>query len=450
MTTGIATAPMQAVSTPFGPPAYFDERIETISREDLEAQQESLLLRMLDQACAKVPLVRETWRQAGISPADIRSLADFREKAPFTSKDAVRAFRDAHADPFGGLNGVDPFDLRGVTFTSGTTGDPTPVLRGSRSMTELCTVRDTWMIGARPGDYVTVIRPTFRVGHIGSFFQEAGFIPILFKHHPDILDDLVRAVDRYQPACHLFLSNPLLIALEEYFERTGKDPVAVFRHCRGATVGGEPLSPRLQTLVNGWGLELFDVGGLGESVTMVSCRAHDGMHAWEDQVMIECLDTRDDIPVADGAVGELVVTVLDDPFLPLVRYRTDDLVTVKRDRCSCGRTHARINIVGRKSDRILVSGVPILPRDLQLVIEAERATRAGLYQIIRYDEEMDRLRVRIGYDPAAVEGPTERLAWRLRDALTAAIGVTAEVEMTPNAELLKLGPPHKIPRVTKA
>jgi phenylacetate-CoA ligase len=433
-----------------GFPRFFDERAETLSRVDIQSLQESRLERMLSWALANVPLIQRTWQRAGVEAKDIRSLQDFVEKAPFTSKDVVRQFRDANSDPFGGLNGVHAQDLKGVTFTSGTTGDPTPILRGGLPISELCTVRDAWMIGARPGDYVTLIRPTFRIGHPSSAYAEAGIIPILFKHHPSIMADLVAAVKLYQPACHLFLSNPLLIALEEYFERTHVDPVEVFRQCQGATVGGEPLSPRLQRLVQGWGLELFEVGGLGDSVTMVDCRAHDGMHAWEDHVMVECLAPQDDAPVSEGAVGELVVTVLTDFFLPLIRYRTDDLVTIKRDRCVCGRTHARIRIVGRRSDQVIVSGKVILPRDLQLVIEADRPTRAGLYQIIYSAPHMDVLRVRIGYEPEAHQGPLETLSERLRHALEEALGLAVEVELTLNAELLKLGPPHKIPRVARS
>jgi phenylacetate-CoA ligase len=183
---------------------------------------------------------------------------------------------------------------------------------------------------------------------------------------------------------------------------------------------------------------------------MVDCRAHDGMHAWEDHVLVECLDTRDDSPVADGDVGELVVTVLTEPFQPMIRYRTDDLVTLNRTRCLCGRTHARVKIVGRRSDQILVAGKAILPRDLQGAIENERATRAGLYQIIRSAPEMDRLRVRVGYDEAAHRDAPEALVERLTEAVANATGVPVDIELTPNADLLKLGPPHKIPRVAKA
>lgn len=431
-------------------PAYFDERVETMPRADIAALQEARLRLLLRHAYEHAPLIRQVWQAAGVSPSDIRSLDDFAAKAPFTSKDHVRAFRDQGGDPFGGMNSADPHYLKGVTFTSGTTGDPTPVLRGGRSISEICTMRDSWMLGARPGDYVTVVRPTFRVGHVNRHYQEAGLIPILFKHAPAILPDFFRAARLYRPSLHYFLSTPLLIAMEEYFEKTGTDPRAIFEGCHGATVGGEPLSPRRLEVVRSWGLDLFEVSGLGESLTLVECPAHDGMHAWEDQALIECLDVRDDSPVADGEVGELVVTVLNDPFQPMVRYRTDDLVTVARGPCACGRTHARIRIVGRKSDQTFVAGKPVMPRDLQLAIEGQRASRAGLFQIIRFADEMDTLRIRIGYDPAALAGTIEAHGEALRDALETAVGVPVEVLLTPDAELLKLGPPHKIPRVAKA
>ena len=64
---------------------------------------------------------------ARITPADVRTLDDFREKVPFISKDAVRDFRDRRADPYGGLLCLPPAELTAIMSTSGTTGDPTLV-----------------------------------------------------------------------------------------------------------------------------------------------------------------------------------------------------------------------------------------------------------------------------------------------------------------------------------
>jgi phenylacetate-CoA ligase len=73
-----------------------------------------------------------------------------------------------------------------------------------------------------------------------------------------------------------------------------------------------------------------------------------------------------------------------------------------------------------------------------------------LFQIIRTDREMDALRLRIGFDAARLVDSLEALQQRLHNVIAEAIGVPLQVELIDEQELLKLGPPHKIPRVTKA
>jgi phenylacetate-CoA ligase len=429
---------------------YFEPHIETMSRERLQVLQEQRLYQMLRFAYQKAPLIRMTWDAAGLTPSAIKSLADFREKAPLISKDMVRAYRDTYQDPFGGLHGTSAQDLRGLTFTSGTTGDPTPVPRGDRSTIEWSMIRDIWMMGARPGDFIATVRPTFRIGHIGPYHQDVGFKPVLFSHTPRELPRFVEAAKRYGPTSVYFLSNPLLTAFEDMFERTGIDPREVFASFKGVCFGGEPLSDRRRAMVQSWGVVLHELTGLGESVSALQCSAQQGMHAWEDHVIVECLHPITNEPVEDGQLGELVVTVLTDPFSPTIRYRTDDMVTLDRSPCACGRTHVRLRIMGRRSDQTIVSDRLVMPRELLSIIEGERATRAGLYQIIRYAAKMEVLRVRVGHDPSVCVEGTATLAARLGEQLSAALEVRVAVEIVADAELLKLGPPHKIPRVTKS
>jgi phenylacetate-CoA ligase len=116
--------------------------------------------------------------------------------------------------------------------------------------------------------------------------------------------------------------------------------------------------------------------------------------------------------------------------------------------CACGRTHVRFKVLGRASDQILVDGRSILPREIMGLVELHHETRAGLFQIIRTDRQMNALRLRVGYDPSRLVGSDAQLAGRLRDDLAARIEVSIEIELVMEQELLKLGPPHKIPRVT--
>ena len=115
---------------------YFDPQIETLPRAELERLQELRLLALLPLVYERSGLIRQAWDAAGVTPVDIRSLADFRARAPFIDKDMIRAFRDANDDPCGGLRIADYTDVPHVGFTSGTTGDPTPVPNGKGSAIE--------------------------------------------------------------------------------------------------------------------------------------------------------------------------------------------------------------------------------------------------------------------------------------------------------------------------
>lgn len=427
--------------------AYFDPQIETLARGELEKLQEFRLLALIPYVYERSGLIRQTWEAAGVSPADIRTLADYKAKAPFIDKDAIRAFRDANDDPCGGLRIAPYTDVPHVGFTSGTTGDPTPVPNGKGSAIEAEILREFWQIGGRGGDYVTYMMFTFRGGiSRTTFLQDAGFTPILAPHDPAALPQMIEAIETYRPTVLYMLSTPMMIGLEKFFETTGKDPRAVFTSVKGAVFGGEPMSPRFQALARSWGLEIFDYTTFGDVTGAMECREHNGFHGWEDLAIAECLDAEGN-EVPDGELGELVVTALADPWAPLIRFRTGDLVRFDRSPCGCGRTHLRFWTLGRLGDQTIVQGKAILPRDIQAIVEQQPETKASLFQIIRPQAEMPVLRLRVGFD--GLSGPIDELAGRIAASVTTALGVPCEAEMVPAEELLKLGPPQKIPRVTK-
>jgi phenylacetate-CoA ligase len=428
---------------------YLNEHIETMPRDQLLQLQENRLMDVLAYGYSRSPLIQQLWNSAGVSPADIGSLADFYEKAPFFDKDSIRLFRDAHNDPTGGLARMSDLDINKVVSTSGTTGDPTPVPIRMRGSSQEGYARDYWEIGVRPGDYGITSSFTFRIGIGDSPVTELGMIPIPFAHDPRQIPRMASAIEEFRPSVFSLMSTPMLLGFEQWFRQSGKDPVELFASVRGAFAGGEAMSPRLRALADSWDLELFETTSLGDVMSGTECRAHAGFHAYEDMVIAECLDPDGDAPVAEGELGELVVTTLRNPELPFIRFRTDDLVVMDSSVCACGRTHARYHVRGRKGDKILVQGKPILPLDIRFIVEGEAETSGGLFQIIKTAPEMERLRLRVGYDPDALAGPESELVARLQDLVGAAIEVPVQVELTPNAELLKLGPPHKIPRVSK-
>jgi len=229
----------------------------------------------------------------------------------------------------------------------------------------------------------------------------------------------------------------------------GIDPRQLFEPYRGAVYGGEPLGPRARQLVDEWGIELFLHTAVGDAGAATECRMHDGYHWWEDNVLVEHLSPDGASAVAGEARGEMVVTSLSDRVAPLVRFRTDDLVHVDRGTCGCGRTHGRIWPLARKGDEVVVGGRSVIPTDVWAAVESVPATSSGFFQVIRPARELDRLRLRVGYREP-LTSPIEAVRDAVADAVEAAVALRPEIDLVPEAELLRLGPPQKIPRVAKA
>ncbi|MET0377367.1 MAG: hypothetical protein ABW049_00140, partial [Spongiibacteraceae bacterium] len=238
----------------------FYSAAETLPRPQLKKLQEKRLLATLERTFAHSPIMRHAWGEAGVHPKDIRSVEDFQERSPFISQDLIRRFRDEFNDPCGGLAELSDYHMTTMTTTSGTTGDPSPMPQRIRVSSHENYMRDMWHIGMRPGDYMISPLFTFRGGPANGLTanREAGFTPIYFNHTPEEIPRMIAAQKKFQPTAWQLMSSPLLIGLEKYFEETGEDGLAVFSSLKGTIFGGEALSPRLQKLVESWGIHFLE------------------------------------------------------------------------------------------------------------------------------------------------------------------------------------------------
>ncbi len=442
MTVDLKTKSRDAV----GERVYFDP-VETAPREELRRIQTERLLEQLAFVCERSPLIRKTWADAGVSLADIGSIEDFLAKAPFIDKDSLRAWRDTHHDAFGGVLCVDPTEVDLMGTSSGTTGDPTFF---GESWTHpgdwVWTPREMWGLGLRPGDYIAEFNHVLRsVGRL--YFHDTGAIPIMINHDAGDLNRFVETTRKYRPTWLFHLSSPLIYGLARLEAETGVDLKEVFSSFTACIYGGEPMGKQARELVERWQVPVYEFSSLGDSGTIWECRAKDGLHAWEDLVLLEVIDPITGEAVPSGGRGEMVITNLVDRMDPLIRFRSGDLVQWTDEVCQCGRTHARVWPIGRTGDEILVAGQSVLPRDVWSAIEEVPETASGLFQIIRPTREVPILKLRVGYEGSPDLG---KVTEAVKDSVEAAIGLRPEVELTPNAEIVKLGPPHKIPRVAKS
>lgn len=455
------SSPRPATGTPDEP--VFLDAVETLPRDQLAQLQERRLLKMLAYAYERSALVRHNWDAAGVEPADVRSLADFKRLAPFMDKDQVRAWRDQHDDPFGGLLCIPQSEVSFIASSSGTTGDPTlftwrwgssngldphcPGIGGEDSNFWPNTPRDLWQMGVRPGDYVVMLANRIR-GPVFRVLERIGAIPILLSYHPDDTLAFVEMSRRYRPTVLFTASNPFIFQLELLEKDTGVDMREVLASYKAVMFAGEPMGPRNRRLLEGWGLagRIYNQTAFGDVAVAHECREHDGVHAHEDFALVELVDPQTGALIEGDGVGELCVTSLINDVDPLIRYRSGDMVRLTTEPCRCGRSGARFWTVGRSGDEVVVDGRTVLPMDVWGAVEDVEETSAGLFQVIRSGRHMERLRLRVGHgDVADLEDVRRRVA----ASVQAAVGLLPEIELVPYAELLKIGPRNKIPRTAK-
>ncbi|MGW3966976.1 phenylacetate--CoA ligase family protein [Amycolatopsis sp. NPDC005003] len=428
---------------------YLEPELETASRAELEEFQQRRVLELVPEAYAQSAFYRELWSAAGVDPERIRSLADFRRLVPTFTKKDVQDYRERTGDPFGGMLFGPPSGLSSIMSTSGTTADPEliPEIWDAYPPLQLCSARDLWEIGLRPGDKVLVSAGSFR-GFYDTFYHGMGLVPIFVDTWIGKGEEIVQALLRFRPA-YLQLMMPTVLELER-LEHT-YDIRDALSSLKGASFAGQPLGRALAEKVrDDWGVEMFTYSSAGDTGTCWECREHDGYHLWEDLVLAESLDPASGEATGEGAVGELVATDLDNRAAPLIRYRSGDLVRIDRRPCGCGRTHARQWVVGRCGEETTVAGVPVVLGEVWAAVESLPETKDGMFQIIRESPIVDRLRLRVGYEPARTADVTELRA-RLRHAVLERVGVEPDLDLVTVDDLLaRSSSVAKFPRVVKA
>ncbi|MER6957224.1 phenylacetate--CoA ligase family protein [Streptomyces sp. NPDC000618] len=432
---------------------YFEPQVETMPREELRARQQERVLELVGYAYANSAFYRELWDAHGVHPRDVRSLADFRARIPFVTKDMIRAHRARTGDPFGGLLCVPVDELTSVSSSSGTTGDPEFFAEIWEDAPPLvaASVRDLWELGLRPGDRVLSAAGNFR-NLMDPGYQALGAVVIEVDIWLGRMPEIVDAIREYRPV-YLQMMYPHMVELEHLADKV--DLKEAFSSLKGASCAGQPLSRKMRDRIrNDWGIDVYEYTSAADTGTAWECREHDGFHLWEDTVFAECVELDDsaepgwrDVP--DGDLGELVATDLDNRAAPLIRYRSEDLVRMSRDRCGCGRTHARMWVGGRRGDETLVQGRSVVLADIWQAVEDQPETVAGVFQIVRDRREVEELRLRVGYDPG-VTGDVDALAGRLGRAVRERTGVQPVLDLRTEDELLQtMTSVAKFPRVVK-
>lgn len=410
---------------------YWDEELETMPREKLKELQLKLLQETVAFAYARAPYYRRTWDEHGVSPADIRSLEDLK-RFPFIDKKVLRD-RQVAVPPLGDLVPVPEEDIVFISASSGSTGVPTASPFTAQDFDEFqdCEARLFWSSGMRPTDrYCHALNFTLFVGgpdvigaqRVGALCIWAGAIPS---------ERLLAIFQQWQPTI-TWTTPSYAWFLGETARAQGIDPRRDLS-IRKIIVAGEPggsIPETREKIEELWGADLYDYYGLSDIFGACAgmCVEKEGLHWAEDHILVEVLDENgNDVP--EGGRGELVLTSLKKRARPLIRFRTNDIVSYTTERCRCGRTHLRLHgIHGRLDDMLIIKGVNVFPSDIEAVVRNIKDLSGEYRLVVTEEQHMTTLTVEVENAPEFT-GNVEGLAERVRTDCFKILGIRPRVRV---------------------
>ena len=342
---------------------FWNEEIETMSRQDLEELQLKKLQATVKRAFEKIPYYNKRYSEVEVYPEDIETLKDI-EKLPFITKDDLR-----ESYPFG-LFAVDIKDIKELHSSSGTTGKPVVSGYTEKDL-------DTWaetiarglkMMGLGEND---IIQNTHGYGmftggfgvHYGSHKIGLTIIPISTgqtRRQIEIMKDFGTTGLIFTPSYGIHIGE---VALDD-----GIDPkeLGIKAIGFGAEMWTEEIRQRVEELFDAKAYNIYGLTELMGPGVGIECSAQQGLHIPEDIYYPEIIDPNTGKVIGAEKSGELVLTNLEREGMPIIRFRTKDLTTLTYEKCECGRTHARMSrITGRSDDMIKVKGVAIFPSQIE-------------------------------------------------------------------------------------
>jgi phenylacetate-CoA ligase len=367
---------------------FYDHQLETLDRNDLRRLQNERL-RCLINELAENEFYRAKALRAGVRLEEIQSVDDLLA-LPFTTKAELVEDQQSHP-PFGRLLTYPLSAYRYFHQTSGTTGRPLKCLDTAQTWDwwTRCwgyvyrgagvTADDIVFCAFSFGPYLSHWAAISGAWHIGAMCISGGG-----------MNSAQRLQAMLDNRCTVLVCTPTYaLHLAEVAREQGIDLRA--SSVRRSIHAGEPgasLPNVKRAIEEAWGATCFDHAGATEAGAWAfDCEAQTGaIHLNESEFIFEVIDPSNGQSVAGGNRGELVITNLGRGCMPVLRYRTGDLVEVTDERCACGRGFARIKggVLGRADDMIIVRGVNIYPSAIDDLIRS-------LPDIIEY--QVDILRV---------------------------------------------------------
>ncbi len=408
--------------------------IEKATSEEIKAFQEGKLIEFVNYVYENSPYYRRVFRNYKISASDISSLQDL-AKLPVTTKEDLQQYND---DFFC----VPKSKVIDFVTTSGTLGEPVTVGLTDKDLDRLAynEAISFACAGVKEDDIVqltTTMDRRFMAGlayFLGVRKLGAGIIRV-GAGIPELQWD---SILKFKPT-YLIVVPSFLLKLIQYAEANGIDVNT--SGIKGAVCIGESLRNQdfslniLALKIKAkWDIELYSTYASTEmSTAFTECSEQQGGHQHPELIIVEILD-EDNQPVSEGEEGELVITTLGVEAMPLLRFKTGDIVAAHSDSCSCGRNTPRLGpLVGRKKQMIKYKGTTLYPPAMDNLLNDFPEVKSHVVEIYHNEIGTDEILIRI-FAPKA----SDRLISKIRDHFRSKLRVSPAIEICSREEIQQL------------
>ncbi|MDL2270676.1 phenylacetate--CoA ligase, partial [Methanobrevibacter sp. OttesenSCG-928-I08] len=377
-----------------------------------------------------VPFYKKKLDDAGVSVEDIKTLKDI-EKLPFTTKTDLRS-----AYPFKTF-AVPDEEIIEIHTSSGTTGKPTVSGYTQKDI-------DIWAeIVARAidmalGEKTDKIQNCYGYGlftgglgiHHGAHKFGATIIPISAgntKRQAEIMHDFQSTILTCTPSYAMYLA--------EYLEKEGYGPedISLKSGIFGAEMWTEEMRNELEKRL---GIVALNIYGLTEIMgpgVAQECTVKNGLHISDDHFYPEIINPETGESLDYGEKGELVLTTLTREGMPIIRFRTKDITTLRDEKCECGRTLIRMDrITGRTDDMLKIRGVMVFPSQIEKALFSIDGASPNYQIIVSRPDYLDELEVKVEASKELFSDEMknmEKIENQIADVIHKEIGLRVEVTL---------------------
>ncbi|KJD33767.1 phenylacetate--CoA ligase [Tamlana sedimentorum] len=408
--------------------------IEKAFPQEIKVFQEEKLKALLVYLNENSAYYQRVFAANNIDVSNIKTLEDL-IKIPVTTKDELQKYNDDFLC-------VPKHKIRDYVTTSGTLGDPVIFGLTDKDLDRLAynEAISFACAGVKEGDVVqlmTTIDRRFMAG-LAYFLGVRKLGATIIRVGAGVPELQWDSILKFNPT-YLIVVPSFLLKLIEYAESHGIDVNK--SGVKGAICIGESLRNQdftLNTLAEKitakWDINLYSTYASTEMNTaFTECEHSKGGHQHPELIITEILDDNNK-PVPTGEVGELTITTLGVEGMPLLRFKTGDMVKAHTEACLCGRTTTRLGpVVGRKKQMIKYKGTTLYPPAMDNILNDFTEVESYVIEISHNSIGTDEICIKI-----ATTNNSKHFLNAIKDHFRAKLRVTPKIELHPKEIIEKI------------